>query len=191
MKKQIFTGIRLLFVMIILTGGVYPGIVTVISNLAFREKAQGSLVRKDGRIIGSELIGQNFDSDSYFQTRPSANNYNSLPSGGSNLGQMNPVLIELASERSRDFRLLNRVNEKTGVPSEMITSSGSGLDPHISPMAALLQVKRVAEARAMDQAGEDKITRLISTVTEKPQFLILGKPRINVFRLNLILDTLK
>lgn len=191
MKRQFFIAFRLLLVMIVITGVIYPCMVTVIANLAFRNKAQGSLVTKDGIIIGSELIGQNFDDDKYFRARPSVINYNTLPSGGSNLGPMNQKLISQAYERSRDFRIYNKLDQINPIPPEMITSSGSGLDPHISPTAAMLQVKRIAQARGMDQTGQEKIVRIISDISEKPQFLILGEPRINVFRLNLILASLK
>ena len=177
--------------MIILTGVVYPGIVTVITNLFFKKEAQGSLVKRNGTIIGSKLIGQNFESDRYFWSRPSFNNYNPLPSGGSNLGPLNPLLTETIIQRRNAFLLANKIEKGLNIPAEMVTASASGLDPHISPAAALLQVSRVARARGIDQAGQDKLVLLVNDLTEKRQFSLLGEPRINVFRLNLMTDSLR
>jgi K+-transporting ATPase ATPase C chain len=191
MKRQIITGLRFLTLMIILAGVVYPGIVTVITNLFFKNEAQGSLVNRNGTIIGSKLIGQNFESDRYFWSRPSINNYNSLPSGGSNLGPLNPLLTETIIQRRNGFLLANKIEKGLNIPAEMVTASASGLDPHISPAAALLQVSRVARARGIDKAGQDKLVLLVNDLTEKRQFSLLGEPRINVFRLNLMTDSLR
>ncbi len=177
--------------MIILTGVVYPGLVTVITSLFFQREAQGSLVEKDGVIIGSELIGQNFNSQKYFWSRPSLNNYNPLPSGASNLGISNPLLLEKIVQRERDFLQANKMEKDLLIPPEMVTASASGLDPHISPAAALLQVSRVAQARGMDKAGQDKLVTLINDLTEERQYSIFGEPRINVLFLNLKTDSLK
>lgn len=191
MKRQILTGFKLLALMIFLTGVVYPGIVSLISSLFFHKEAQGNLVERNGKIIGSKLIGQNFDSPGYFWSRPSATKYNTLPSGASNLSHLNPLLINKVTQSKEDFLQSNKMNQETDIPFEMITASASGLDPHISPEAALLQVTRVAQARGIDRNSEFKIVKLINEMTEKRQFSILGEPRINVLLLNLKLDSLK
>jgi K+-transporting ATPase ATPase C chain len=191
MKRQIITGLKFLALMIILTGVVYPGLITVATNLFFKKEAQGSLIEKDGIVIGSELIGQNFDSQKFFWSRPSANNYNPLPSGGSNLGLQNPILKSRIINREHIFLQVNKPEESLKIPSEMVTASASGLDPHISPAAALLQVRRIASARGMNQAEQEQIVKIIHDMTEKPQFSLLGEARINVFRLNLKVDSLK
>jgi K+-transporting ATPase ATPase C chain len=191
MKRQFFTGLRFLALMIILTGIIYPGVITVITTMFFHREAQGSLVERDGVITGSELIGQKFDSQEYFWSRPSINNYNPLPSGASNLGISNPLLIKTIAQREKDFLKANKMNEDLNIPPEMVTASASGLDPHISPEAALLQVARVARARGMDKAGQDNLVTLINELTEERQYSLFGEPRINVFLLNLKTDSLR
>lgn len=191
MKRQIITGFRFLALMTILTGVVYPGLVTVFASLFFNEEAQGSFVKINGTIAGSKLIGQNFDSDRYFWSRPSYNNYNPLPSGGSNLGLLNPRLTETIIQREKAFLHSNMIENELNIPAEMVTASASGLDPHISPAAALLQVRRVAQARGIDKAGQDRLVILVNDLTEGRQFSLLGEPRINVFLLNLMLDSLR
>jgi len=191
MKRQIITGLRFLVLMIILTGLVYPGLVTIITSVFFPDEAHGSLIERDGVTIGSKLIGQNFDSPKYFWSRPSYNNYNPLPSGGSNLGLLNPLLAETIRQRENTFLHDNKIVENLNFPAEMVTASASGLDPHISPTAALLQVSRIVQARGMDKTGQDKLVILINDLTEGRQFSFLGEPRINVFLLNLELDSLK
>jgi potassium-transporting ATPase KdpC subunit len=190
MKRQIITGLRFLALMVILTGVVYPGLVTIITSIFLNKEAQGSLVKRNGTIIGSKLIGQNFDSDKYFWSRPSYNNYNPLPSGGSNLGLLNPRLTETIIQRENAFLHANMIEKELNIPVEIVTASASGLDPHISPAAALLQVSRVAKARGIDKAGQDKLVLLIKDLTEERQFSLLGEPRINVFHLNLMIDSL-
>jgi K+-transporting ATPase ATPase C chain len=177
--------------MIILTGIIYPGIVTIITSICFPNEALGSLVERNGVIIGSKLIGQNFDSQKYFWSRPSYNNYNPLPSGGSNLGFLNPLLTETIRRRENAFLQANKIEKDLNIPAEMVTASASGLDPHISPTAALLQVSRVAQERGMDKGKQDQIVNLINDMIQKRQFSLLGEPRINVFLLNLKIDSLK
>jgi K+-transporting ATPase ATPase C chain len=190
MKRQIITGLKFLVLMTILTGLAYPGLVTIITSVISHNKAQGSLVINNGVIIGSKLIGQNFDSHKYFWSRPSGNNYNPLPSGASNLGPLNPVLIKNITQKEKDFAQANKINEDLNIPPEMVTASASGLDPHISPTAALLQISRIAEARGMDTEEQDKLINLVNDMTEDRQFSFLGEPVINVFLLNLRLDSL-
>jgi potassium-transporting ATPase KdpC subunit len=191
MQRQIITGLKLLALMIILTGFIYPVIVTGIVSLIFPKKAAGSLVENNGAVIGSKLIGQNFESQKYFWSRPSFNNYNPLPSGASNLGPLNPLLINTINQREKVFRGANKMKEDMSIPPEMVTASASGLDPHISLSAALLQVPRVVQARGMDNAKQSQIVNLIYDMTENRQFSLLGEPRINVFLLNLSIDNLK
>ena len=191
MKRQIIIGLRLMVLMIILTGLIYPGLVTVITSIFFPYEAGGSLVECNGVIIGSKLIGQNFESPEYFWSRPSYNNYNPLPSGGSNLSPLNPLLTETIIQRENAFLYLNKTEKGLNIPAEMITASASGLDPHISPTAALLQVDRIANARGMNQEKRDQLVNLVNDLTEERQFSLLGEPRINVFLLNLKIDNLK
>jgi potassium-transporting ATPase KdpC subunit len=191
MKRQIGTGVKLLIVMVIITGLIYPAIITATANLLFNKKAHGSLIVRNGMITGSELIGQRFDSRKYFRSRPSSINYNPLPSGGSNLGRLNPSFSDSILHFNHQFILDNMQDSLLAVPHEMVTSSASGLDPHISPRAALLQVNRVAVARKLDSAGREQLCRIIGDLTEKRQFSLFGEPRINVFLLNLKIDSLK
>jgi len=191
MKKQFITSLKFLGVMTVLTGIVYPLMVTIITNLVFPYKSQGSIIERNGIIIGSELIGQYSDKTNYFWSRPSSVNYNPIPSGASNLGRLNPLLKEKTYKMYLDFILSNDIIEGSLIPAEMITASASGLDPHISPDAALFQVNRVVQERGLNNNEKDKIVDLINIMTQKRQFSLLGEPRINVFLLNLKLDSLK
>jgi K+-transporting ATPase ATPase C chain len=191
MKKQTIIALRFLLVMTVLTGIVYPLFMTGVAQLTFPSKANGSLVMKDGKIAGSELIGQNFDSCIYFWSRPSAINYNPIPSGASNLGPTSDKLKKQVEERRILFASKNSIADTSAIPKEMIFASASGLDPHISPEAALLQFKRVATARNLDDTQKQKLQQLIKNKTEEPQFFLLGERRINVFELNLALDSIR
>lgn len=192
MKNRIITGLKFLIFFTILTGIIYPLIVTSVAGIFFSGKARGSLVEINGRIAGSELIGQKFDSIKYFSSRPSAIDYNTQPSGGSNLGLMNPVLKEEIIRRKTDFAARNNLQNKIQIiPPEMICASASGLDPHISPESAMMQADRVAKARGMNSRQKEKLINLIKSMTENREFSILGEPRINVFLLNLKTDSLK
>jgi potassium-transporting ATPase KdpC subunit len=186
--KTLFIALKVFLFFTILTGIVYPLFITGISQILFPAKANGSLIIKDHKTIGSELIGQQFDSAIYFVSRPSAILYNSLPSGGSNYGLTNRKLKELVSERKHQFLAFNRLDSITEIPSEMLFASASGLDPHISPGAALLQVNRIAGARGFNSSQTQQIIDLIQNKTEKLQFSLLGEPRINVLILNIELD---
>lgn len=177
--------------MTVLTGIVYPFFMTGVAQLIFPSKANGSLIIKDGKIAGSELIGQNFDSSIYFWSRPSAIDYNPLPSGASNLGPTSKKLKEQVKERRRLFAASNSIADTSAIPKEMLFASASGLDPHISPEAALLQLNRVAMARNLDETQKHKVEQLIRSKTEEPQYFLFGEPRINVFELNLVLDSIK
>ena len=173
--------------MTVLTGVVYPLVMTGLAQLGFPLKANGSLILKDGKVIGSELIGQKFDSTIYFWSRPSAVGYNPIPSGASNYGPTSDTLLKQVTARRKLFSKMNSV-DISAIPKEMIFASASGLDPDISPEAALLQIDRIVKARHFDDVQKEKLIKKINDLTEMPQFLFLGEKRINVLDLNLELD---
>jgi K+-transporting ATPase ATPase C chain len=191
MKTQSIIAIKFLLVITVLTGVIYPFFMTGMAQLIFPAKANGSLIMKDGKIIGSELIGQKFDSSIYFWSRPSAIDYNTVPSGASNLGPTSDKLKNQVAERRLLFATKNSIADISSVPVEMIFASGSGLDPHISPEAALLQLTRVATARNYNEEQKQKAQQLIINKSEGPQFFLFGEPRINVFELNLAIDSIR
>jgi K+-transporting ATPase ATPase C chain len=188
MKTQTIIALKFLLVMTILTGIIYPLLMTGIAQLSYPSKANGSLIMKDGKVIGSELIGQKFDSSIYFWSRPSAIGYNPIPSGASNYGPTSDTLKKLVTARRVLFAKMNSITDMLTIQKEMVFASGSGLDPHISPEAALMQVDRVALARHFDSSQKEKLLKKINEITESPQFLCLGERRINVLILNLELD---
>jgi K+-transporting ATPase ATPase C chain len=191
MKTQTIIAIKFLLVMTVLTGVIYPFFMTGVAQLAFPARANGSLVKEGGKIIGSELIGQKFDSSIYFWSRPSAIDYNPIPSGASNLGPTSDKLKKQVAERRKLFAINNSIADTSAIPKEMLFASGSGLDPHISPEAALLQLNRVAKARNLNETQKQIVEQLIKNKTEEPQFFLFGEPRINVFKLNLALDSIR
>jgi len=188
--KTLLVSLKIFLILTVLTGIVYPLFITGIAQIAFHRKANGSIIYMDTKAIGSSLIGQNFDSTIYFSTRPSAVYYNPLPSGASNLGITSAKLKNLVIERKRKFITFNNLDSLIAIPSEMLFASASGLDPHISPEAAMLQVERIALARQFDSAQKEKLVNLVNRSIEKPQLNLLGEPRINVFMLNIELDNL-
>jgi K+-transporting ATPase ATPase C chain len=186
--RRLRTAILLFISLTLLTGAVYPIIVTIIGQLAFPDQAGGSLIRRgDGAVVGSRLIGQPFANPKYFWPRPSATAdfpYNPLASGGSNLGPTNPELLKEVANRVKSLQESGMAGP---VPSDLVLASGSGLDPHISQEAAILQISRVARIR---RVGEERLRRLVQDHLEGRQLGFLGAPRVNVLELNLALDKL-
>ena len=172
--------------MTVLTGIAYPLLITGVGRLFFAHQAEGSLIIDGGKVLGSELIAQKFTDPRYFWPRPSAVDYNTLPSGGSNLGPTSASLKD--SIMARRSRLA--VADSAPIPVDLLCASGSGLDPHISPEAAHYQLERVASARQLDKAQRTVLLSLIDKYTEAPTIGILGQLRVNVLRLNLALDSL-
>jgi K+-transporting ATPase ATPase C chain len=186
--KQLRPALAMLAILTLLTGILYPLVVTGIAQLAFPRQTNGSLVSVGESVVGSALLGQANAGPRYFQPRPSATGYDTLPSGGSNLAPTSLELAAAVAQRAADFRAANGLSADAAVPVEMLFASGSGLDPHISPNAARLQVGRVAAARGLDEAT---VAALVEEYVEGPQLGILGQPRVNVLVLNLALDGLE
>jgi potassium-transporting ATPase KdpC subunit len=187
MRAHVRPALVLLVLLSVLTGVVYPLLVTGVAQIVFPRQANGSLIVKDGKAVGSSLIGQPFDDPKYFWGRPSATTpfpYNAGSSSGSNLSPTNPALVKAVQARVDALRAADPGNTAL-VPVDLVTASGSGLDPHISPAAALYQVGRVAKARKLDEAT---VRGLVAQHTEDRQLGFLGEPRVDVLRLNLALD---
>jgi potassium-transporting ATPase KdpC subunit len=190
MKTQTIIALKILLAMTVLTGIIYPFLMTGIAQVIFPAKANGSLIIKNGNIIGSELIGQKFDSSIYFWSRPSAVDYNPIPSAASNFGPTSEKLKVLVEDRRKSFTSENSITDTMSVPKEMIFASASGLDPHISPKAALMQLDRVAKARNLSEEQKNQLLTIINSLSENAQFGIFGENRINVLGLNLKTDAL-
>jgi K+-transporting ATPase ATPase C chain len=190
MLKELRPAIISFLLLTLLTGIVYPLLVTGISQVTMPAKANGSMIMKDGKPIGSSLIGQSFSDPKYFWSRPSATSpmpNNASSSGGSNLGPTNPALMDAIKTRVQALRDADPGNTQP-VPVDLVTASASGLDPHISPAAAEYQLARVARVRGLTP---DSLRKLVSEHTEGRQFGILGEPRVNVLELNLALDAMR
>jgi K+-transporting ATPase ATPase C chain len=185
--KLFIQSILLMIVFTVLTGVLYPLIITGIAQVVFHDQANGSLIVRDGKVVGSELLAQQFTGDKYFWPRPSAGGYATVPSGASNLGPTSQALQSNVTANAAAFRTGNKLAADASVPADMVFTSASGLDPHISPEAARLQVGRVAAARGI---GADQVKALVEKFVESPQWGIFGEERVNVLRLNLALDGL-
>lgn len=191
MWQSIKIAVRLLIILTVLTGIIYPMAVTLTAQALFPAQAHGSLIVRDGVLIGSKLIGQNFSSPGYFQGRPSAagqDGYDAANSSGSNLGPTNKKLMDGANENIQKFREINKIDGNTTIPAEMVLTSASGLDPDISAQGAYLQIERIASSRNLPP---EKIRSLVDSLVIDKQLGLLGETRINVLQLNIALDALK
>ncbi len=188
MSGNFLPAVRVTLILTVLTGLVYPGIVTGLAKLIFPRYANGSLVVANGKVVGSELIGQTFSRPEYFHGRPSAagDGYDASNSGGSNLGPTSEKLADRVKAEVASFREENP-NYTGPIPADLLTASGSGLDPDVSPASAYAQVPRVASARGI---SEDTVRRLVASSIENRQLGFLGETRVNVLKLNLALDRL-
>lgn len=182
---QLSAGVRMVAVMTLGLGVVYPLAVTAFAQVVAGDRADGQLIRVDDEVVGSSLIAQEFTQPHYFHPRPSAANYDASASAGSNFGPTNPELLDAVAGRVRAYRDLNGLPDSVAVPVDAVTASGSGLDPHISPANARLQAARVAEARSLDI---DAVADLIDEHTDRRPLGILGDDAVNVVELNLALD---
>jgi|SRR5690242_7068567 len=196
LRRQLVTGLFMIIVLTVLTGLVYPLIMTGVAQVAFHDRADGSLVKRDAKVVGSSLIGQNFTDakgsplPQYFQPRPSAagdNGYDAMASGGANLGPSNRKLLDDVAKRAADYRQLNGLAADAKVPADAVTASASGLDPDISLANARLQARRVATARNIPVGT---VQKLIDEHTDARQLGVLGEKTVNVLDLNLALDRL-
>lgn len=187
-RREIRPAIVLTLLLCIITGFLYPGAVTGVAQLLFPSQANGSLVTRGGQPVGSHLIGQGFSSPDYFHPRPSAagTGYDAAASAGTNKGPTDRKLADTLIAQAVDSAVKNDGAERGRIPSDMVTASGSGLDPHVSPATARLQVARVARARGVDQAA---VRALVDAHTEGRQLGVLGEPRVNVLELNIALDS--
>ncbi len=188
MTAQLKPALLMLLILTVLTGLIYPLVVTGIAQLAFPAQANGSLLGDAAQPAGSALLGQANADKGYFWPRPSATEYGTLPSSGSNLAPTSADLAAAVQQRAADFRAAHGMDASETVPTEMLFASGSGLDPHISPAAARLQVARVAAASSLDEA---QVAALVEQYVEGPQLGVLGQPRVNVLLLNMALDALQ
>jgi len=184
MRRQLRYAIGFVVLLTVLTGVIYPLTVTGLAQALFRDRANGSLISDNGEVVGSELIGQPFSAPRYFWGRPSATEYDAAASSGSNYGPTNPALLEAIQARIDALRAVDPDNQES-IPVDLVTASGSGLDPHISIAAAQYQIPRVARYRGL---SEDEVSALVDRFTESRQFGILGEPRVNVLKLDLALD---
>lgn len=187
--KTLWLSLKIFFILSLLLGIVYPAVITGISTVCFHEKANGSVIHKNSAAIGSELFAQQFDSPQYFHPRPSAVGYATVASGASNQGPTSRLLHDSATARRMRFATENGVQPQD-VPADMLFASGSGLDPHISPEAARLQINRIAAARGLTGNDIRQLATIVDNAVEQPEFGLFGQARVNVLLLNLAVDKL-
>jgi len=190
MKKQniFYTSLKVFVFFTVILGIVYPLFVTLVGQLLFYRQSNGSIVLNNNKVVGSMLIGQKFESDKYFTSRPSSIDYNPFPSGGSNLSVTDKRLILDFQTRKKDFIKTNSIGKDVAIPSEMLFASGSGVDPHISKLSALMQLNKISSKRNLDRT---KLTAIIDSLSSKRIFGLFGDEYVNVLELNLTLDGLK
>lgn len=186
--KLLIQSIRQTILWTVIAGVAYPLVMTGIAQLLFHKQANGSLIERHGQVVGSELIAQQFTGDRYFWPRPSAGSYATVPSGASNYGPTSQALQSNVTANAAAFRTGNKLAADAPVPADMVFTSASGLDPHISPESARLQVARVATARGL---AENQVRALVEKFVEPPQWGIFGEPRVNVLELNVALDDMQ
>jgi potassium-transporting ATPase KdpC subunit len=184
MKNHWIIALKLTFVTLIVFGVAYPLVITGIASIAAPNGGSGKTLSANGKITGFELVGQKFDDDKYFNSRPSAVNYNAASTGGSNKGPTNPDYVAQVQARIDTFLVHNPGVRRREIPVDLVTASGSGLDPHISPQAAIVQIKRIAKVRGM---SKDKVEALVKEYIESPA---IGTQRVHVLKLNMALDKL-
>jgi potassium-transporting ATPase KdpC subunit len=188
MKKYILPSLKITLLTLILFGVVYPLAITGFAKLFGANQGNGKTVTVDGKVVGFEIIGQRFASEKYFNSRPSAVNYNAASTGGSNKGPSNPDYLKQVEERVQEFLKQNPRVKREDIPVDLLTASGGGLDPHISVQAAYIQADRIARVRGVDS---EKVTTLINQHIQKPLGGFLGTTTVNVLQLNIELDKLK
>ena len=191
MWRQIVNSFRMLLVLTVITGLVYPLTIVGVANTIFSSQAQGSLLESQGQVVGSKLIGQNFTQPGYFHGRPSSagkDGYDAAGSAGSNLGPTNKKLMDTVADNVNKARQENSLVDNVAIPADLVTASASGLDPDISPEAAYLQVERVAEVRGL---SAKEVYSLVDKTISGRQLALFGEPRVNVLALNMALDSLK
>ena len=187
MLKALMTALRLFIVLTVATGVLYPLSVTLVARVFFEQRSRGSVVMRNSVAVGSLLLGQRFERAGYFWPRPSACDYGAVPSGASNQGPTSRALREAVIQRRARF-LHAHPTATNAVPEELLCASGSGLDPHLSPEAAVAQIDRVAAARGLSETQKNQLRQLVERLVEPPQFGVFGCERVNVLRLNLALD---
>ena len=188
MRSYLIIGIKISLVTIVLFGVLYPLMITGSARIIAHHGGNGDEVKVNGRVVGFELIGQRFDDDKYFNSRPSAVNYDASATGGSNKGPSNPDYLAIVQARIDTFLVHNPHVQRSQIPVDLVTASGAGLDPHISPAAARVQIDRIATMRNLDKS---KLESLINDHIEKPFLGILGVEKVHVLRLNISLDNMK
>lgn len=190
MKKILINSLTSLILFTIITGIIYPLLITGVSKLFFSYQADGSLIKVNDKVVGSELIGQKFDKAIYFSSRPSAVDNNPMPSGATNWGPTSDTLKKTVEMRRKNYESSNNLTQNIYIPDDAIFASGSGVDPDVSVENAKLQVNRISKARNFDDNKLKKLEELVNSMISKPQLGILGEYRINVLKLNMMLDKL-